>query len=106
MKVSASGEQGVVKLVLLWIFSETCRRDRGFVSLKVYKIWKGRLDRRGSYAEGGKWLSRETGRLVGVEEPDAAGSRGLEESLRYSNMLLVILTEEKGTTALRKRLHN
>jgi hypothetical protein len=45
MKVSASGKQEVVKLVLLWIFSETCKRDGGFVLLKVYTIWKGRLDR-------------------------------------------------------------
>ncbi len=74
------------------MFSETCRRDGGFVSLKVYIIWKGRLDRWGSYAEGGKWLSRVTGRVVGVERPDAAGSRGLEESLRHSNMMLVIFT--------------
>jgi hypothetical protein len=39
------------------------------------------LERWGSYAEEGKWLSRESGRLVGVEEPDAVESRGLEESL-------------------------
>jgi hypothetical protein len=51
MKVNASGQQEVVKLVLLWIFPETCRRDGGFVSLKVYTIWKERLDRWGSYAE-------------------------------------------------------
>ncbi len=38
MKVIASERQEVVKLVLLWIFSETFRRDGGFVSLKVYTI--------------------------------------------------------------------
>jgi hypothetical protein len=38
MKVIASEIQEVVKLVLLWIFSETLKRDGGFVSLKVYKI--------------------------------------------------------------------
>jgi hypothetical protein len=32
----AGGE--VVKLVLLWMFSETFRREGGFVSLKVYTI--------------------------------------------------------------------
>ncbi len=54
------------------------------------------MDRWGSYAEEGKWLSRESGRLVGVEEPDAVESRGLEESLRYSNMIMVILQRGKG----------
>jgi hypothetical protein len=101
MKVNASGKQDVVELILLWMFSETCKRDGGFVSLKVYTIWKGRLDRWGSYAEGGKWLSRVAGRLVGVEEPDAEGSEGLEESLGYSNMTLVIFTGKRGTTALK-----
>jgi hypothetical protein len=71
------------------MFSETCKRDGGFVSLNVYTIWKGRLDSRGSYAEGGKWLSRVAGRVVGVEEPDAEGSEGLEGSLGYSNMTLI-----------------
>jgi hypothetical protein len=101
MKVNASGRQDVVGLTLLWMFSETCKRDGGFVSLNVYTIWKGRLDSWGSYAEGRKWLSRVAGRLVGVEEPDAEGSEGLEESLGYSNMTLVIFTGKKGTTALK-----
>ncbi len=74
------------------MFSRTCKRDGGFVSLKVYIIWKGRLDRWGSYARGGEGFSRVTGRVIGVDEPDAAGSRGMEESLRYSNMILVIFT--------------
>jgi hypothetical protein len=95
MKVNASGKQDVVELKLLWMLSETCKRDGGFVSLNVYTIWKGRLDSWGSYAEGGKWLSRVAGILVGVEEPDSAGGEGLEESLGYSNMTLVIFTGEK-----------
>jgi hypothetical protein len=38
MKVTASEQQEVVKLVLLWMFSKTCSMDGGFVSLKVYTI--------------------------------------------------------------------
>jgi hypothetical protein len=34
-------------------------------------------------------LSGESGRLAGVGEPDAVECRGLEESLRYSNMIVV-----------------
>ncbi len=83
------------------MFSETCKRDGGFASLNVYTIWKGRLDSRGSYAEGGKWLSRVAGRLVGVEDPDAEGSEGLEGSLGYSNMTLVSFYEEERDTALK-----
>jgi hypothetical protein len=95
MKVTASEQQEVVKLVLLWMFSETFRRDGGFVSLKVYTIWKGRLDKWESYAEEAEWLSKESGRLAGVEEPDPVECRGLEESLRYSNMRMVIVSKKK-----------
>ncbi len=59
------------------------------------------MDSRGSYAEGGKCLSRVAGRLVGVEEPDAEESEGLEGSLGYSNMTLVIFTGGRGTSALK-----
>ncbi len=45
MKVNALGEQEVVEVEVLWMFSRTCNRDGGLVSLKVYIIWKGRLDR-------------------------------------------------------------
>jgi hypothetical protein len=86
MKVNAAGKQSVVELTLLCMFSATCERDGGFVSLNVYTIWKGRLDSRGSYAEGGKGLSRVAGRLVDVEKPGAEGSEELEGFLGYSNM--------------------
>jgi hypothetical protein len=86
IKVNAAGKQDVVELILLCVFSATCKRDGGFVSLNVYTIWKGRLDSRGSYAEGGKTLSRVAGRLDDVEDPGAEGSEELEEFLGYSNM--------------------
>ncbi len=41
-------------------------------------------------------MSREPGRLVGVGEPDAVECRGLEESLRYSNMIMVTMRRRKG----------
>ncbi len=44
--------------------------------------------------------------MVGVEEPDAVECRGLEGSLRYSNMIIVTFAEKKGTKALRKSIHS
>jgi hypothetical protein len=38
IKVNASGKQDVVELMLLCVFSATCKRDGGFVSLSVYTI--------------------------------------------------------------------
>ncbi len=38
-------------------------------------------------------MSGVTAWVVGVDKPNAAGSRGMEESLRYSNMILVIFTK-------------
>ncbi len=41
-------------------------------------------------------MSRESGRLAGMGEPDAVECRGLEESLRYSNMIMVTMQKRKG----------
>ncbi len=41
-------------------------------------------------------MSRESGRLAGVGEPDAVECRVLEESLRYSNMIVVTMRKRKG----------
>ncbi len=49
-------------------------------------------------------MSRESGRLAGVGEPDAVECRGLEESLRYSNMRMVTVRKRKGKNALKEHI--
>jgi hypothetical protein len=59
MKVNASGQQEVVKLVLLWMFPETCRRDGGFVSLKVYVYYlEGKVGQMGIICRRGGMIVR------------------------------------------------
>jgi hypothetical protein len=52
------------------------------------------LDKWELYAEEAEWLSKESGRVTGVGEPDAVECSGLEESLRYSNMRMIIVRKK------------
>ncbi len=39
-------------------------------------------------------MSKESGRLAGVGEPDAVECRGLEEFLTYSNIRMIIVRKK------------